>query len=102
MLVFVSMMIVESLLVLLISIWTLYWVSFNEHVNQLVAVIDKQTRLIESVARFDTELTQGERYGCLRAASLSQVIEANAQTTVTAAGIRPFEVTSVVINGVYW
>ena len=79
-LVSITMMTVVSLLVLLVTIWTLYRASFYENANQLVAMVDSQARLIESVARVDMQFSADDHQDGARAATLSQVIDANART----------------------
>ena len=80
-LVSIIMMTIVSLLVLVITIWTLYRASFNEHANQLVAMVDSQARLIESVARFDIQYSADDHQGGARAATLAGISSFSFSTT---------------------
>jgi hypothetical protein len=72
----ISLMIAVSIIVLGLTLWMLYRSNFEQRVEGLQAMIRGQVALIESVARFDRQLSQNEVAGGAGAATFLQVTEA--------------------------
>jgi len=70
---------VSILIVTTVSIAVLYDTAFTQHRLRLVETVQSQARLIESIARFDAELSDENHPGGWQPATLSKVIDAHRQ-----------------------
>ena len=73
----VSIMALSTLIVVGITIGTLYRAAINEERERLLETVQSQARLIEAVARFDATYSKAAVSGGARAATLHQIIEAH-------------------------
>ena len=72
----IIMMTAVALIVLSVTIWMLYKTNFQEHVDNLQAMVAGQARLIESVARFDAKNSEDANIQGAWGATIGQVIDA--------------------------
>jgi len=73
----VSIMASSTLIVVGITIGTLYRAAISEERDRLLETVQSQARLIEAVARFDAIYSKAAVSGGARAATLHQIVEAH-------------------------
>ena len=66
-----------TLMVSAISIVSLYRTAINQHSLRLVEIVDSQARLIEAIAKFDSQYSDNDYPKGARAATLDQVAAAH-------------------------
>ena len=75
----IVMMAVVTLLVMLITTWTLYRASFRENVSTLQAIVKTQAELVKAVGRFDALYSADDFAAGARSATIGQLVDALSQ-----------------------